>query len=320
MRFAPLLLVITACSDGVTITRLPGSPSVTRALTFGEGGRPIAIGGESEFGLAYLTTPGDDGDAWIRADGVPAFDANAKLLRGPSDILAISEMQVHRWKRANDAGSFAWTTIAIPVGTTPGTEFAIDDLGHLFALDLQPDGAGAVWTWRTDTTRWHEIPMTRPIGVGATHFAIADSGNSVAWWVPGVGITWVDRIADTRTDISCEAPELGACAANVRGLAFRGNAVLSALVCDGEPNGLRSVVTLTTQSFGPVSEFRDESCRAMASISYGTKLIVADSLYVLSSSGDGLVPIAEAEPALTYTLLDPSTAFGFGDGIYRIDL
>jgi hypothetical protein len=318
VRFAPLLLVIAACSDDVTITRLPGSPSATRALTFFDDGQPIAIGGESEFGLAYLQTPGS-GDTWIRADGVPAFDADAKLLRGNSDIFAIGETQVHRWTRANEGGGFAWTTIPIPVGTTPGTEFAVDDLGHIFALELAPDGAGAVFAWRTDTTRWHEIPMTRPIGVGATHFAIADSGNSVAWWVPGVGITWVDRITNTRTDISCEAAELGACAANVRGLAFKGTEVLTALVCDGEINGLRTVVSLTTDSFGPVSKFRDESCRAMASVSYGTKLVVADSLYVLGNSDDGLVAITETDPALTYTLFDPSTAFAFGDGIHRID-
>jgi hypothetical protein len=314
-----LLLVaiaIPACSDDVEITRLPGSPAATRALTFFDDGTPIAIGGDSEFGLAYLQAP--NGSSWERAVDVPAFDAHAKLLRGSSDIFAIDETQVHRWERAAMGGGFAWKTIAIPGGVTPDTAFAVDDLGHIFALELQLDGAGAVWSWRTDTTRWEEVPMTRPIGVGATNFAISNSGNTVAWSVPDVGLVRIDRIANTRTDIACEDPALGACAATVRGLATS-DEVVTALVCDQEVNGLRSVVTITAAGIGPAYSFRDASCRSLARISYGTVLVVGDSVYTLGNSDDGLARITDADPALTYTLFDPSTAFAFGDGIYRID-
>ncbi len=309
-------LALPACSDDVTITKLPGSPSATRALTFFDDGTPIAIGGDSEFGLAYLQTPGI-GDTWTRAADVPAFDANAKLARGSSDIFAIGETQVHRWERANNGGGFAWRTIAIPFGTTANTAFAVDDLGHIFALELQPDGAGAVWTWRTDTIRWEEVPLSRPIGVGATHFAISQTGNTVAWSVPGTGLVRVDRIANTRTEISCEDPALGACAASVHGVVTT-DEVMHALVCDQEPNGLRSVVSIGS-GIGAAYDFGDDVCRSIAQLSYGTILVVGDSVYALEGSDDGLVRITDADPALRYTLFDPSTAFAFGDGIYKID-
>ncbi len=312
-----VLLALAACGDDVTITELPGSPSATRALTFFDDGTPIAIGGDSEFGLAYLQTPGT-GDTWTRATEVPAFDANAKLVRGNSDIFAIGETLVHRWERANNGGGFAWKSIAIPFGTTANTAFAVDDLGHIFALELQPDGAGAVWTWRTDTNRWEEIALSRPIGLGANHFAISRSGNHVAWSVPGAGFVWLDRIASTRTEISCEDPALGACAATVHGVVTT-DEVMHALVCDQEPNGLRSIVPITSSGVGPSVTFHDEACHALASISYGTQLLVADGVYVLHNGDDGLVRITDADPALRYTLFDPSTAYAFGDGIYRID-
>ena len=316
-RFA-ILVVLAACSGDVEITRLPGSPAAMRALTFFDDGQPIAIGGDSDFGLAYLQTPGG-GDAWTRAVDVPAFNANAKLMRGRSDILAIDETQVYRWERANTGGGFAWKSIAIPFGTTANTAFAVDELGHVFALELQPDGAGAVWSWRIDTNRWEEIPITRPIGAGAEHFTISDSGNSVAWSVPGTGIVLVDRIANTRTEISCQDPALGACAATVRGLVMHGNEVVHALVCDQEPNGVRSVVSITASGIGPAYDFRDEACRSIVQISYGTMLVVADSVYVFQNADDGFVELTEADPGLTYTLFDPSTAYAFGDGIYKID-
>ena len=310
-RAIVIAIVLAACGDDVEITRLPGSPSATRALTFLDDGTPVAIGGDSEFGLAYLQAPG--GDAWMRATGVPAFDANANLLRGSNDVFAISETQVHRW-----TGGFAWTATTIPVGITANTSFAVDDLGHIFALELQPDGAGAVWVWRTDTNRWEEVPLTRPIGIGATHFAIAESGNRVAWSVPGVGVTWVDRIAGSRTEIACTDPALGGCAATIRGVVLRGD-VMHVLVCDHEPNGLRSVVSITAAGIGPVSDFADDDCRAIVQVSYGTMLVVADSLYLLQDPDAGLVALMDADPALSYTLFDPSTAYAFGDGIYRID-
>lgn len=308
-----VLVALVACSDEAVITRLPGSPPATRALTFFDDGRPIAIGGTSEFGLAYLQTP--DGDGWIRADGVPAFDASAKLLRGASDIFAIGETQVHRWERAAGGGGFAWKTTAIPFGTTANTAFAVDDLGRIYALELQPDGAGAVWSWRTDTSRWEEVPMTRPIGVGATHFAIAESGNSLAWSVPGTGIVWVDRIAATRTEIACDGAMLG-CEATVRGLVVRGD-VVHALVCNTESPD--TIVAITATGIDRAYDFDDEACRGIVQISYGTMLVTGDSLYVLEGSDGGLVRITGADPALRYTLFDPSTAYAFGDGIYKID-
>jgi hypothetical protein len=309
-------ITLAACSDDVEITKLPGSPTATRALTFFDDGTPIAIGGDSEFGLAYLQTP--NGSTWERAVDIPAFDANAKLLRGRSDIFAIGETQVHRWERANTGGGFAWKTIAIPFGTTANTAFGVDDIGNIFALELAPDGAGAVWSWRTDTNRWWEVPMTRPIGIGATSFTISESGNSLAWSVPGTGLVWVDRIADTRTELSCEEPALGACAATVRGLAMD-DGVLHALVCDQEVNGLRTLVSFAAAGVGRIREFRDESCRSLARISYGTMLVVADSVHVVDSADQGFVSITDADPSLSYTLFDPSTAYAFGDGIYRID-
>lgn len=315
VRFLAVGAVLAACGDDVEITRLPGSPAATRALTFFDDGQPIAIGGDSEFGLAYLQTP--EGDAWTRAVDVPAFDANAKLLRGSNDIFAIGETQVYRWERANNGGGFAWKAIGIPFGTTPNTAFSVDDLGDIFALELQPDGAGAVWTWRTDTNRWEEIPITRPIGVGAVNFTTSDSGNTIVWSVPDVGIVWVDRIANTRTEIAFEDAALAAAA--VRGLVIRGDEVAHALVCDGEANGVRSVVSITAAGIGPANDFHDEACRSIAQITYGTMLVVGDSVYVLGNPDDGLVELADADPALTYTLFDPSTAFGYGDGIYRID-
>lgn len=316
MRSLALFVVLAGCGDDVQITRLPGSPAATRALTFFDDGAPIAIGGDTEFGLAYLQTP--NGSTWERAEGVPAFDANAKLLRGTSDIFAIGETQVYRWERANTGGGFAWSTIAIPSGTTANTAFGVDDLGHIFALELLPDGAGAVWSWRTDTTRWEEVPMTRPIGVGAAQFAISANGTTVVWSVPGSGITWVDRVAGTRTEISCESPALGACAASIRGLVARDD-VVHALVCDDVPNGLRGVVSLTASGPATSHELAGESCRSIAQIAYGTVLVVGDSVHVLGNPDDGLVRLTSADPSLTYTLLDPSTAFAFGDGIYKID-
>lgn len=313
MRLAAIVLVLGACSDDdVEITRLPGSPSATRALTFFDDGQPVAIGGASEFGLAYLQTP--DGDTWTRAVGVPAFDANAKLLRGKSDIFAIAETQVYRWQRANDGGGFAWTTIGIPSGTTANTAFSVDDLGHIFALELQPDGAGAVWTWRTDTNRWEEIAMSRPIGIGAASFASSDSGNTVVWATPEA-IVWLDRIAKTRTEIPCEDAALG-CDATVKGLVIRSDEVAHALVCAPEAN---RVVSISATGVTLAGELRDTACRSIAQISYGTMLVVGDGVYSLGNPDDGLVRVTDADPALAYTLFDPSTAFAFGDGIYRID-
>lgn len=316
MRCALFLVVLAACSDDITVTRLPGAPAATRALTVSDDGAAIVIGGDSEFGLAYLQKPGD-GDAWIRADNVPAFDANARLLRGASDIFAISETAVHRWDRA--AGAFAWSTIAIPMGVTPNTAFAVDDTGHIFALELQPDGAGAVWSWRTDTNRWEEVAMTRPIGVGAARFVVSDSGNSVAWVVPGIGIVRVDRIANTRSEVSCEAPELGGCGATIQALAMHGDDLVTALVCGADPDGTRTLVGISSTGLHVGPEIRDAGCRAMSQSSDGTTLVVADGLHVARGKDDIPVRIADADPDLAYLLADPSTAFAFGNGVYKLD-
>jgi len=104
---------------------LAGSPDATRALAFDARGNPVAIGGTSTFGLAFVHHQA--GDRWVRAAGVAGFGARAQLLGGGTlPLYALSESTLYR---LDDPALYAWSTFPIPPGVTAGTPVGVDATG-----------------------------------------------------------------------------------------------------------------------------------------------------------------------------------------------
>ncbi|HEY4056285.1 MAG TPA: hypothetical protein VGM39_06735 [Kofleriaceae bacterium] len=260
-------VVLAACGDAnPTISHLDGSPDAVRAVVTGPSGDTLAIGGESAFGLASLQR--EDGGGWSNADGVPAFDAHAKLFSHGEHYYALSATQLYV------LNGDAWQANPLPTGVTADTEFGVDDDGRVYGLELDTDGGGAVLSLMPGDNRWTELPGSRPIGVDATSFVVEGAGT-VTWTAPDTGlITVVDGVRSTAVDCNTNA-HLGGCGTE--------------LVVYGEDNGTYLVLACneTKQAMMVLSDAEPDreredpvpgdnrTCRSFGANSDGGRPIVA---------------------------------------------
>lgn len=326
VRAAVLLLGVVACGGGDAEPRhLPGSPDATRALAFTASGRPVAIGGTSTFGLAFLQH--QDGDAWVRADRIPGFGTRALLIGGGSigPLLALDDTTLYQLEEA----TMTWNGFTIPFGASLGTIFGTDGGGRVYGLDLSGgDGNGAVLTWMPGDTRWIELAGTRPIGAGAKQFVVESTGR-VTWFMPGAGIVRADA-GTQATIVDCN--ELGDCTVPFTGLSYDDRGALTFLVCPREAPP-RFAVRLA--SGDTVSQQHPVPSDVTVCVGLDTAPDGTTVLAGVDDSGDGPLSIlgvrstsweriAAASQGLTYVIRDGGAVFGYGDaqlerGIYQVE-
>jgi outer membrane protein assembly factor BamB len=328
VRAAVALLALVACSDGdAEPTLLAGSPDATRALGFTETGTPVAIGGTSTFGLAFLQH--QVGDTWIRAELVPGFGTRAQLIGGGTHgpLLALDDITLYRLV---DETARSWDGITIPAGASTGTVFGADATGHVYALDLAGgDGNGAVVAWMPGDPRWIEVPGTRPLGPGAKGFIVEADGR-VTWFVPDRGIVRVDAGAQG-TIIDCH--ELGDCSVPFTSLAYDDRGALTFLVCspDVPPRfAIRLAAGATVGQQLPLPSGATR-CLGLGASADGTRFLAGvdgtddGPLARLGPSSASWTRVAAASPGFRYVVRDARSVFAFGDaqperGVYQIDL
>jgi len=326
VRAAVALLALVACSDGdAEPTLLAGSPDATRSLAFAASGEPVAIGGSSTFGLAFLQHR--EGDAWIRAEQVAGFGTRALLLGGATrPLIAVGDTTLYR---LTDEGAMTWEGFTIPTGVS-GSIFGVDGDGRIYGLDLAGgDGNGAVMSWLPPETRWTEVAGTRPIGPGAARFVVEASGR-VTWFVPDRGIVRADA-GTQATLVDCH--ELGDCSVPFTSLSYDDRGSLTFLVC-APAAPPRFAVRLpdgdTVPQERPVPS-DITTCLGLGTAPDGTTIIagVGDAgegpLSILPASSATWERVAAAAHGLTYVVRDRNTVFAFGDaqlerGIYQIDI
>lgn len=277
---------------------LVGTPDANRALAFDARGNVVAIGGTSTFGLAHLQR--QIGETWTRAAGVAGFGSRAQLLGGGElPLYAVSESSLYR---LDDVATFAWSALPIPQGATANTLFGVDGGGVVYALDLA-DGLenGAIVAWNPDLVRWSEVAGTRPLGVGASSFAVSASG-AVAWAVPGIGVRGVEAGAQV-TRIDCAD-------CTIAHLAFDRTDTVLALACPG------ALIRGAQDAPLPSDQV---TCHGADAIADGAVLLAGLDA---SGTGGGLflatgttwTRVAATSSAFTYVLRDRETAFAFADG------
>ena len=322
------MISLVACGgdEDVEPRLLPGSPDATRALGFTASGRPVAIGGTSTFGLAYLQH--QDGDIWVRAAVVPGFGARAQLIGGGTSVplLALSDTTLYR---IVDEAAMTWDAITIPLGASSGTVFGTDATGLVYALDLSGgDGNGAVVTWMPGDALWAELAGTRPMGAAAKQFIVEPSGR-VTWFVPGQGIV---RAASGTQATIVDCHDVGDCTVPLTSLSYDDGGALTFLVCPREAPprfALRLADGDTVAQELPLPS-DITVCVGLDTAPDGTSLLAG-----VGDTGDGplaLLParattwtrVAAASSSLTYVLRDRRTAFAHGDaqavrGIYQLD-
>jgi len=323
---AAISLVACGGEEDAEPRLLPGSPDATRALGFTASGRPVAIGGTSTFGLAYLQH--QDGDTWIRAAVVPGFGTRAQLIGGGASVplLALSDTTLYR---IVDEAAMTWDPITIPLGASSGTVFGADATGLVFALDLSGgDGNGAVVTWRPGDAVWTELAGTRPIGAAAKQFVV-EPGGRVTWFVPGRGI--VRAAAGTQaTIVDCHG--FGDCTVPFTSLSYDDSGALTVLVC---PREAPPRFALRLADGDTVAQELPLPADITICVGLDTAPDGASVLAGVDDAGDGplaLLParattwtrVAAASASLTYVLRDRRTAFAHGDaqttrGIYQLD-
>jgi len=326
---AVVLVALVACGGGgdAEPKLLPGSPDATRTLAFTTTGTPVAIGGSSTFGLAFLQH--QDGDAWVRATNVPGFGTRAQLIGGGPGVplLAASDTTIYRLV---DEAAMIWDGISIPIGASTGTIFGTDATGRVYALDLAGgDGNGAVVTWTPGEIRWAELAGTRPMGAGAKQFVVEPSGR-VTWFVPGQGIV---RAAAGAQAMAVDCHDVGDCTVPFTSLSYDDAGALTLLVCPREAPprfALRLGDGDTVAQELPLPS-GVTLCLGLDSAPDGTSLLggVDDSgegpLALLGARSTAWDRVAAASQGLTYVIRDRSTVFGFGDaqlerGIYQFEL
>jgi hypothetical protein len=306
MLLACVLVAACGTSDPAVV-HLDGSPDAVRAVASGPAGDTLAIGGASAFGLASLQR-GHDG-TWTNAEGVPAFDAHAKLFSRGEHYYAISSSQLYVL-----TGS-TWNAFPLPTGVTADTELGIDDAGLLYGLELDADGGGAVLSLMPGDNRWTEIVGSRPIGVNATSFVV-DGPGRVTWTAPDTGvITVVNGVRSTAVDCSTNA-RLGGCGTELTtyGVDSRHEGVYLVLACNETKRAMMAVSDTDPdlESEEPVPG-GERTCRSFGADKDGGRPIVATydadgndaKLYSFTKSWNTL---DGADPTLFY-------AYG-GDTLY----
>jgi len=328
MRAAVALLALVACSDGdAEPTLLAGSPDATRSLAFASSGRPVAIGGTSAFGLAFLQH--HDGERWIRAELVPGFGTRALLLGGgaTTPLVAVSDTTLYRLA---DATAMTWDGISIPAGASSGTIFGVDGSGRIYGLDLAGgDGNGAILSWLPGEARWMEVAGTRPLGLGAARFVVEASGR-VTWFVPDRGLVRAEAGAQA-TLVDCH--DLGDCSVPFTSLSYDDLGALTFLGCSptAPPRfAIRLPDGDTVPQERPIPS-DITTCLGLATAPDGTTILAG-----VDEAGDGPLSILPANTAtwervaaaahgFTYVVRDRTTVFALGDGqlergIYQIDI
>lgn len=326
VRCALLFLALVGCSDGDAEPQLlAGSPDATRSLAFAPSGRPVAIGGTSTFGLAFLQH--HDGSSWVRAELVPGFGTRALLLGGgPAPLVAVSDTTLYR---LIDETARTWEGFTIPSGVS-GSIFGVDADGRIYGLDLASgDGNGAVVSWKPPETRWTEVPGTRPLGLAAARFVVEPSGR-VTWFVPDRGLVRAEGGAQA-TLVDCH--DLGDCSVPFTSLSYDDRGTLTFLVCSPT---MPPRFAARLPDGDTVAQERPVPSAIATCLGLGTAPDGTTVLAGVDDEGDGplaIMPagsatwerVAAAAHGLTYVVRDRNTVFAFGDaqlerGIYQIDI